>query len=93
MHGGSRPGAGRKPGFSAKKAEDARKYVSQRVSEEIEVLTDVLIKKAKEGDMRAMNILFNRAWGRPSQEIQIQQSSVQLEPSERIKNLTRLLNA
>jgi len=93
MHGGARLGSGRKSGFAAKQAEDARKYVSQRVSDEIEVLTDVLIQKAKDGDMRAMNMLFNRAWGRPRQEIQLTKDYEQEKPSEAIIKLAEALNA
>jgi len=92
MHGGIRTGAGRKSGFSAKRAEEARKYISQRVSEEIEALTDVLIQKAKDGDMRAMNMLFNRAWGRPRQEIQFIKGYEQEKPSQEILELVEALN-
>lgn len=93
MHGGFRSGAGRKKGFSAVSAEEARKYVSKRVSEELESLVDILINKAKEGDLKATNILFNRAWGRSCQEIQVQQEWVQTEPSEEILRLAELLNS
>ena len=92
MHGGTRQGAGRKQSYSAIKAEEARKYVAQRVSEEIAPLTDVLLEKAKSGDLKTIQILLDRAWGRPSQEIQFSQESVNAEPSDRIKHLAKLLN-
>lgn len=92
MHGGTRPGAGRKPGFSAKKAEEARRYVSMRVAEEIEPLVDVLMEKAISGDLKAMQMLLDRAWGRARQEIQLTQSHEEVEVSPRIIELAKKLN-
>jgi len=71
MRGGHRPNAGRKQGFSAKNAEEARKLLSERLAQEIEPIADVLVSKAKEGDIRAIKELFDRAWGRPPQALQI----------------------
>ncbi|RJQ34523.1 hypothetical protein C4556_02180 [Candidatus Parcubacteria bacterium] len=71
MRGGYRAGAGRKKGFAAKNAEEARKYLSERVAEEIEPITTSLINRAKTGDIRAIHELLDRAWGRPTQAIQI----------------------
>lgn len=68
MRGGKRPGAGRKKGFAAQNAEESRRYMSERVAAEIGVLTDVLIKKAKQGDLKAMSLLLDRAFGRPADE-------------------------
>ncbi len=85
MHGGHRPGSGRKPGFSARSAEEARRYFSQRVAEEIEPLADMLLEKAKEGDIRALKILLDRAFGRPRQEILLTTTTYeQKTPSPRI---------
>jgi len=71
MHGGLRQGAGRKQGFAAKSAEEARRYLAHRVSGEIASLADVLLEKAKNGDIRAVNTLFDRAFGRPRQSVEL----------------------
>ena len=67
MKGGRRDGAGRKPGFAAKSAEEARKLLAERVAQEIGPIADILISKAKKGDMQAIRELFDRAWGKPPQ--------------------------
>ena len=67
MQGGYRKGAGRKTGFAAKNAEEARRYLSERVVEEIGPICDSLINSAKTGDIRAIQVLFDRAWGRAPQ--------------------------
>lgn len=66
--GGKRPGAGRKKGYAAKNAEEARKFISEKVSKEIGPIVNALIKKAKQGDIRAAKELFDRAYGRPETE-------------------------
>lgn len=71
MHGGRRQGAGRKKGFAAKSAEEARKYLSERVAAEIGPIADVLLNSAKTGNTRAIKELFDRAWGRAPQAIQV----------------------
>ena len=92
MHGGVRQGAGRKQGFAAKDAEEARRYFSQRVAEEVAPLADMLIRKAKEGDIRALQVLLDRAWGRPRQEVQIITPEVTQEVSPRVRHIAELLN-
>ena len=92
MHGGNRKGAGRKAGFAAKQAEEARKYISERVFEEIEILTEVLIKRAKNGDLKALQMLFDRAWGRPKQEIGLATNYATPAPSQRLLDLAKRLN-
>lgn len=69
MKGGFREGAGRKKGFAAKGAEEARKVLSERVAQEIGPLSEMLISKAKKGDIQAIKELFDRAWGRSPQSI------------------------
>ena len=69
MRGGYRENAGRKIGFSAIQAEKARELISSRLSEELTLILDMLIKQAKNGDIKATRELFDRAWGRPSQDI------------------------
>lgn len=68
MQGGKREGAGRKQGFAAKTAEEARKLLSERVAQEIGPITDILIKLAKQGNIKAIHELLDRAWGRAPQE-------------------------
>src|ERR1700733_2919815 len=72
MHGGKRTGAGRKQGFAAKNAEEARKLLSERLAQEIDPTSRALINKAKTGDERAIHELFDRAWGRAAQELKIE---------------------
>jgi hypothetical protein len=70
MRGGKRPGAGRKQGFAAKSAEEARRVVAELVSREVTPIAQALIKKAVKGDIRAAQLLFDRAWGKiPTQEV------------------------
>jgi hypothetical protein len=71
MRGGYRQNAGRKMGFSAKNAEEARKLLSKKVAQEIGPIGDILISEAKKGNIRAIRELFDRAWGRPRQEVEI----------------------
>ncbi len=67
MKGGKRIGAGRKKGFAAKNAEEARILLSSRVLEEIGPICEALIKKAKKGNIHAIRELFDRAWGKSPQ--------------------------
>lgn len=62
--GGKRPGAGRKKGYAAKSAEEARKVFAELVSKEVEPIAKALIKRAKKGDIRAASLLLDRAYGR-----------------------------
>lgn len=78
MRGGYRKNAGRKQGFSAKNAEEARKLLSERLSQEIEPIADVLVSRAKEGDIRAIKELFDRAWGRAPQALEIEKEDKKL---------------
>ena len=54
MLGGYRAGAGRKQGFAAKKAEEARKLLSERVAHEIGLYAMCLFHRQK----RALFILY-----------------------------------
>ncbi len=71
MRGGYRIGAGRKQGFAAKNAEDARRLLSERVAQEIGPISDALVSKAKTGDIHAIKELFDRAWGKSPQSMSI----------------------
>ncbi len=62
--GGKRPGAGRKKGFSAITAEESRKVIADLVAKDIAPITKALIKKAKQGDVKAASLLFDRAFGK-----------------------------
>jgi len=75
MRGGKRLGAGRKPGFAAKNAEEARRILSEMVVREIRPIGVALIAKAKKGDIRAASELFDRSFGRAPQAIGIKASA------------------
>lgn len=72
MRGGRRPGAGRKKGFAAKNAEEARQLLSERLATEIGPIADALIEQARKGDVRAIRELFDRAWGRPHTSVSLE---------------------
>ena len=65
MQGGYRENSGRKKGFSAIEAEKAREFIVERVNASLEPIVLGLIDRAKNGDIRATQILFDRAYGRP----------------------------
>ena len=92
MRGGYRQGAGRKRGFAAKSAEEARRVFSETVATEITPIAKALITKAKKGDVRAIKELLDRAWGRPSQSAEItyrpMDLSISKEASYRIAKRT-----
>ena len=71
MRGGYRENAGRKQGFAAKNAEEARRILSEMVMREIEPIGEALIVKAKKGDVLAVRELFDRAFGKASQTTKI----------------------
>lgn len=75
MRGGKRLGAGRKQGFAAKNAEDARRILSEMVMRDIEPIGKALIAKAKKGDVIAVRELFDRAFGKAPQTSNIDLSS------------------
>ena len=68
MKGGYRLGAGRKKGFAAKSSEEARKIFSEMLMREIEPIAKALITKAKRGDVAAARELFDRSWGKATQQ-------------------------
>lgn len=76
MRGGYRPGSGRKKGFAARGAEEARRILSEMVMEEIESIGKALITKAKKGDVIAIRELFDRAFGRAPQTTTIDSSQI-----------------
>ena len=62
MRGGFRKNSGRKKGFAAINAEEARRVFAEMIAAEIEPIAKALIKKAKSGDTSAAKELFDRAW-------------------------------
>lgn len=72
MRGGYRKNAGRKTGFSALRAQEARRQIAEMVSKEILPITQALIEKAKKGDVVACRELFDRAWGRTTQSLTLE---------------------
>src|SRR3989344_2703224 len=78
MRGGYRAGAGRKKGFAAKNAEEARRILSEMVMRDIEPIGKALITKAKRGDVMAVRELFDRAFGRAPQTEKIDPSDGRL---------------
>jgi hypothetical protein len=71
MRGGKRQGAGRKQGFAAKNAEEARRILSDMVLQEIAPIGKALITKAKKGDVAAVRELFDRAFGKAPQTAKV----------------------
>lgn len=65
MRGGYRENSGRKKGFSGIKAEKSREYIIQQVENSLKPIVTGLVDRARQGDLRATQILFDRAFGRP----------------------------
>lgn len=80
MRGGYRENAGRKKGYSALKAEEARRIFSEMIMAEIEPIGKALIAKAKKGDVGAIKELFDRAFGRAGQSLDITTEAVLPRP-------------
>lgn len=72
MKGGYRPGAGRKKGLASIEAEKARDFIAQKVSASLEPIISNLIKQAKDGNVQTVKELFDRAWGRSVQSVDLQ---------------------
>ncbi|HRH22457.1 MAG TPA: hypothetical protein PLB51_00490 [Candidatus Paceibacterota bacterium] len=69
MKGGYRKGAGRKKGFAAYEAEKAREFIVQRLSADLEPIIEKAIKQARRGDKQARTWLFERAYGKPKETV------------------------
>jgi hypothetical protein len=65
MRGGYRENSGRKKGFSALESEKAREYIVKQVNASLGLIIKNLIKKSIDGDIKATQILFDRAFGKP----------------------------
>ncbi len=75
MRGGKRPGAGRKKEQRTIEKEQARKFIIKKVIASLEPIVNKLILKAKRGDLQATKELFDRAFGRPPQAIEMPDGS------------------
>ena len=65
MRGGYRENSGRKKGFSGIQAEKSREYIIRQVEDSLKPIVAGLISRAKQGDLKAVQILFDRAFGKP----------------------------
>lgn len=73
--GGRQPGAGRPKGSKGThtiKAEQAREYFQKRLESELEPIIDKQIEQAKAGDDKARSDLYNRAYGKPKETVEVQ---------------------
>lgn len=96
MKGGHREGAGRKQGFAAKNAEEARRVLSEMVMRNIGPIGEALVEKAKKGDVIAIRELFDRAFGKAPQNTKIDltettAATAELSDEEK-KNIQTLLD-
>lgn len=88
--GGYRAGAGRKQGFAAKNAEEARRVFSKLVMSELKPIGKALIIKAKKGDVIAARELFDRAFGKASQTTKIDLTDTS-PPAPLLSNVIRFV--
>ncbi len=73
--GGKRPGAGRPKGVVGAnriEADKAREYIAQRVADELEPIITKAIQQAKDGDQAARKELFDRAYGKAKETVEVQ---------------------
>jgi len=75
--GGYRQGAGRKKGFAALQAEQARELFAITVAPHLKKIINALTKKAQSGDVSAARELFDRAWGKPQQKFETNDLRIQ----------------
>jgi hypothetical protein len=64
MRGGKRSGAGRKKGFAALEAENARQLIAEKLSTKLGPIIETAIKQAVRGDKHAREWLIERAYGK-----------------------------
>lgn len=62
---------GRKKGLASIKAEEARAVLAQMVFDEITPIGNKLIGEAKKGNIPAIKELFDRAFGKPPQALDV----------------------
>jgi hypothetical protein len=71
QRGGKREGSGRKKGEATLVGERIRNKISEMIEKEQVPLIKALLDKAKKGDVFAFKELFDRAFGRASQAIEL----------------------
>lgn len=69
--GGKREGAGRKKGFAALEAEQARLLIAQKLTTSFEPIVDKAIEQAIGGDKAARDWLTDRGYGKAVQAIDL----------------------
>jgi thioredoxin-like negative regulator of GroEL len=69
--GGTRPGAGRPVSTATLEAQLQRELLVKALEPHIEAITKALVKKAKAGDVQAAKELFDRAWGKAPQNLDL----------------------
>ena len=74
--GGHRQGAGRKKGFAALQAEQARELFARTLAPHMESVINALIKSAKGGNIQAARELFDRSWGKPISSVELEKIQV-----------------
>ena len=73
-NGGKRLGAGRPKGTIGKsrlEADKAIEYIRERVTAELEPILDKQIEQALAGDNNARVDLYNRAYGKPKESVEV----------------------
>jgi hypothetical protein len=70
-NGGARPGAGRPKASRTIAAEMFKDYVAKRIVEEQGDIVDALLEKAKKGDTQAAKELFDRAFGKSKESVDV----------------------
>lgn len=63
--------AGRKKGVATVRAEEARRVLSEMVFKEITPIGNRLLKEAKKGNIQAIKELFDRAFGKAPQALEV----------------------
>lgn len=69
--GGKREGAGRKKGFAALEAEKQRHFIARKLVKEVGPIVTKAIELAKLGDRYSRDWLFDRAYGKASQLLEV----------------------
>lgn len=69
--GGKREGAGRKKGFPALQAEAMRKFIAEKLIPANEPIINKAIEQAEAGDKAARDFLYDRAYGKPNQAVDV----------------------
>lgn len=59
------------PNGRPNKIPDVDKLLAKIPESDYDAVIDALFKKAKKGDVRASEVLFDRSWGRPKEKIEV----------------------